>query len=207
VAGCPLPRVTWYSAATAANALSKARGYPECYSLGDCTGQAGQIKFACANAALTTPTIYECLGYRLPTQLEWEYAYRAGTQTAYYSGDVKDNGAFPRDTLCYEDPALSKIGWYCFNAKHVQPSRCREPNRWGFYDMAGNVPEWMSSWQDLHAGPVTDPQGTWEAGIPGLLHSTGGSISLWPAACAAALSPTATPGGWSGFRLVRTLPP
>lgn len=206
-AGCPLSRVTWFSALKAANALSNRRGTPECYELAGCSEQPGELNFSCTSVTLTTATVYECAGYRLPTQVEWEYAYRAGTQTAYYSGNVTDNGAFPRDTYCYDDPNLSKIGWYCFNADDVQPSKCRQPNRWGLFDLAGNLPEWASSSSSSGSGPVADPQATIDSPVPTLVHALGGSVHLWPAACAGAFASTTVPQSRQGFRLVRTLNP
>jgi formylglycine-generating enzyme required for sulfatase activity len=206
-AACPVAPVTWFSSLAAANALSEEREKPKCYELSGCSGEPGAIDYACTSVTLTTETTHTCEGYRLPTQAEWEYAYRAGTQTAYYSGNVKDNGPFPRDTYCYDDPNLSKIGWYCFNAQNVQPSKCRQPNRWGLYDMPGNLLEWTSSSSRIGTGPTTDPQATLDSEAPAQVHAVGGSIYLWPAACAASLASTTTPKAENGFRLVRTLEP
>lgn len=64
--------------------------------------------------------------YRLPTEAEWEYAARAGTQTAYYFGnDIKD---LPRYAH-FEGEQYAKIG-------------SKEPNAWGLYDVLGNASEW-----------------------------------------------------------------
>ena len=86
---------------------------------------------------------------RLPTEAEWEYACRARTTTQFYFGD---------------DPGYATLGnfaWYSANSfNSTQLGGQKAPNRWGLYDMAGNVREWCSDWYDaLVGGSVTDPNG------------------------------------------------
>ncbi|MFC1539674.1 formylglycine-generating enzyme family protein [Candidatus Latescibacterota bacterium] len=65
-------------------------------------------------------------GFRLPTEEEWEYSCRAGTQTFFYTGNIE------RD--------LDKAGWYLGNSGgRTHPVALKEPNAWGLYDMHGNV--------------------------------------------------------------------
>lgn len=89
--------------------------------------------------------------YRLPTEAEWEYACRAGSQTMYSFGDSEDE--------------LSQYGWHDGNAwdaceKYAHRIRQKAPNGWGLYDMHGNVWEWCSDWYGAYpSARVSDPQG------------------------------------------------
>ncbi len=83
--------------------------------------------------------------YRLPTEAEWEYACRAGANTAFSSGPIT---VFS----CKEpEPALLGTAWYCYNSGAADPPDSFSPhpvkqlsaNAWGLYDMHGNVQEWV----------------------------------------------------------------
>jgi formylglycine-generating enzyme required for sulfatase activity len=82
--------------------------------------------------------------YRLPTEAEWEYAARGGTQTAYSFGDSPEN--------------IGEYAWYEGNADRPQPVGTKKPNPFGLYDVHGNVWEWVyDGYGDFKSTPVVDP--------------------------------------------------
>jgi formylglycine-generating enzyme required for sulfatase activity len=79
-------------------------------------------------------------GMRLPTEAEWEYAYRAGTTTAFhgYTGNLSGTNA---------DNLVGNIGWYSANSNsQTRPVGGKLANGYGLHDMAGNVWEWVNDW-------------------------------------------------------------
>lgn len=89
------------------------------------------------------------LDVRLPFEVEWEYAARAGTETRWFFGD---------------DPAqLDEYAWYKDNAQgKSHPVGQKKPNPWGLYDMYGNIAEYVRDEHDENyyaQSPKVDPTG------------------------------------------------
>ena len=87
--------------------------------------------------------------YRLPTEAEWEYAARAGTDTKYSYGEFGNQ--------------LGQYAWYKGNSNNeTHPIGQKLPNVWGLYDIHGNVCEWVKDWYGESYylnSPGTDPEG------------------------------------------------
>jgi len=138
--------------------------------------------------------------FRLPTEAEWEYAARAGSQKAFTNGDITN-----AQRECGSDSNLDKIGWYCVNSGNKTHKVAQKyPNAWGLYDMHGNVWEWVQDWYgNYHSGAVTDPTGPNEGSSR---ISRGGSWNNSPRFCRSANRRDIPPGSKFsniGFRLVR----
>jgi formylglycine-generating enzyme required for sulfatase activity len=140
---------------------------------------------------------------------EWEYAARAGTRTAFYSGDITAQGN--QWTLCCEDRALVAIAWYCHNSgAWTHPVGQKAPNAWGLYDVSGNAWEWVNDPYEgtTPRGPLMDYGSTLTQKNRALIR--GGGVAVWARLHRSASGPIDNErnlrarGANFGFRLVRS---
>lgn len=129
---------------------------------------------------------FEADGYRLPTEGEWDYAHRAGATTTFFFGDD------PRWLASY---AHTSSLW-------TAPGGSKLPNRWGLFDMVGNV--WELCWDAFGALPPTllvDPTGPPEGRLPWV--GRGGAFDSGSFDTRSVYRvPSSTPGPSLGFRVV-----
>lgn len=137
----PVKYISWYGAAAYCDWLSMRSGLSRAYD---------HATWVCNGY-----DPYGAVGYRLPTEAEWEYACRAGSVTAFANGPIM----YPVNCSPL-DPVLNQLGWYCGNVGNwSMPVVRRGPNGWNLYDMHGNVSEWCNDWYEPYGGVATDPTG------------------------------------------------
>lgn len=133
----PANVISWYDAAEYCNLLSKREGIPKaewCYERAPSTGIWRE-----RDDSLNR------LGYRLPTEAEWECACRVQTTTTHFFGDSPD--------------LLPDYAWCLDNSPQglQRPVGLKKPNDYGMFDTYGNAVEWCHNWFELYPPDPTPP--------------------------------------------------
>jgi sulfatase modifying factor 1 len=117
----PVHSVSWYETAAFANAMSEAHGLEACYR---CQGEGQEIY------CIPDMNPYECDGFRLPTEAEWEYAARGEEPYGFPGSDD-----------------INAIGWWEENSDEDYHDVCtKQVNAYGLCDMGGNIREFVYDW-------------------------------------------------------------
>ncbi len=177
----PVENVTWFDAIEFCNALSLREKLTPCYERTD-----------------NDVTIVSGTGYRLPTEAEWEYACRAGTESPWSFGG--------------QEAPFEQFAWVAGNGEfRSHPVGQLAPNAFQLHDLHGNLWEWCQDvfdprYYELLTDPITvDPTGSPPAGVRCMRGGVwDNSIRLCRSAHRGANQPTAHNAS-IGFRVARTM--
>ncbi len=175
----PVERVSWYDAVAFCNALSRRDGLDEVYTI---NGESVSCDWG-------------KVGYRLPTEAEWEYAARGGSKSQGYTYAGSNT--------------VGDVAWYGYDDNsggRTHEAGGKKPNELGLYDMSGNVWEWCwDGYGDYSASAQTNPRGPWITSSGSYRVVRGGSWYSIASSVRSAARDRDTPSyrnRYIGFRLV-----
>jgi len=181
----PVINVGWWDAIDYCNWLSEKEKLPKAYDNNwNLLDKDGKVT--------TDPS--KVVGYRLPTEAEWEYAARGGNKSKGYKYSGSDT--------------VGDVAWYDSNSQSkTHEVGTKAPNELGLYDMSGNVYEWCSDWygnysSSAQTNPYNYTPGSNRVDRGG---SWGSTATVARVAYRDRVSPTST-GIYRGFRICRTVP-
>ena len=170
-------------------------GFPQSQPTADANRPVVYVSWNDAQSFISKLNILGLGTFRLPSEAEWEYACRAGSQTRWHFGD---------------DPAnLGDYAWYTDNnsPSGVKPVGQKLPNPFGLYDMHGNVLEWCQDWYHDNYGGAPTNGSAWEDPVGSSRVLRGGICYSSASNCRSAARYLNSPGNRLdsfGLRLLRT---
>jgi formylglycine-generating enzyme required for sulfatase activity len=191
----PITNITWYDSLFFCNSLSDLLGYKRCFEIKEIVRGKDENPNNITSARVSWNR--DANGFRLPTEAEWEYVAKAGTDNKYSGSNILSDVAVVDSSMQYK------------------PIKTKKPNEWGFYDMSGNVLDFC---MDVHERGDIKPYGTeqfvrdpltWELNVEYPQNALrGGDVNSEIASCLNSVRiafPPNMPLNVQSFRIVRNI--
>ena len=185
----PVNRVSWYAALVYCNKLSIKENLTPCYTINGSTNPDdwGTVPTSSPNATWDAATCnFKANGYRLPTEAEWEWLARGGENYEYAGSDNVDD-----------------VAWYTGNTNGTREVKTKAPNRYGLYNMSGNVWEWCWDWYVSSISTTTPEYGA-SSGSSRVVRGGSWGNGASNVRCAGRYRSSPGDGDYGGFRVVRS---